>query len=470
MPAIVRREQSERELARLGTAINAWFVRRRADSTGDTPFAQLHRTRLDALEQVLKGGLAALSSALESVDVTLGRSAADVNVDCREIDEAVVWMHRVWTYYREKFDQRDDPVLAPTLKAADEVVWSCYRHVFVSTGLPPGVRIGPAPLAYVEAEYSPATWEAAKQAPSALREATDIGGLESFLANLPVPTLRLPTWCIDSPWWLVFIAHEVGHNIQQELGLVQPFRAVVAAAWQPAEPEATARAERWGRWSAELFADLVSVAMIGPWAIKALRELVLGPPEEMARPSGAYPAPIVRLVLMARAADRLGMSGTEAIEGIDPAASSATAQVVADMGDVDRVLDRALGPLTEGGKTIAELCGLTAVRDGLTTKARSWAGELALGAGAPVRSLLSPRYLVCASFLAWQRTAGLPSTDERRKAIDQLAANANVALATSGPEGTRAGTERPELAAQGTALGEWLLGRSHELRAATQPE
>ena len=103
------------------------------------------------------------------------------------------------------------------------------------------------------------------------------------------PTLRLPTWCVDSPWWLVFIAHEVGHNIQQELGLVQPFRTVVAGAWQPAEPEATARGERWGRWSPELFADLVSVALIGPWAIEGLRELVLGPPAEMARSRAAIP-------------------------------------------------------------------------------------------------------------------------------------------------------------------------------------
>src|SRR5262245_4396168 len=46
--------------------------------------------------------------------------------DCREIDRSVMWARRIYEWYRSKFDQRDDPDLAMTLEAADEIVWSCY--------------------------------------------------------------------------------------------------------------------------------------------------------------------------------------------------------------------------------------------------------------------------------------------------------------------------------------------------------
>jgi hypothetical protein len=456
----VRREQSERELRRVKASIGNWFADRQA-----APGAELHKTRLQALKEVLDAGVASLATALANVDASSERLAADVNADCREIDQAVVWMHRVWTYYREKFDQRADPALAPTLAAADEVIWSCYQQVFLAGRVPPGVRIGPAPLGYIESEYSPATWEATKQAPSNLREAIDIEGLEAFLATLPIPTLRLPPWCIDAPWWLVFIAHEVGHSIQRELGLVAPFRGAITAAWPASDPQGSARSQRWARWDTEIFADLASVATIGAWAIEGLRELVLSPPEEMARATGAYPSPIVRLTLMARAADRLGMGGTSAIASIDPAALTATPEVIADLADVDRVLEGALGPLGDTKATLAQICATEAVKAELPTEARAWAGDLPNGPGVPAPGVLTPRYVLCGTFLAWQRTAGLAGAADRLAALDALAANANTALASNGPAGTRAGSETVPLTSHGEALADWLLAKSRALRA-----
>ena len=171
---------------------------------------------------------------------------------------------------------------------------------------------------------------------------------------------------------------------------------------------------------------------------------------------------------MARAADRLGMGGSAAIQGIDSAAASVTAQVIADLGDVDRVLDRALGPLTEGGATIAELCGLATIRDELTTEAATWADDLARGTGHLARTLYGPRYALCGTFLAWQQAAGIASANDRGAMVERLAANANEAIAATGPPGTRAGQAATQVATTGTALADWLLQRSHDLRVAEQ--
>jgi hypothetical protein len=461
----VRREQSARDLAHVRAAIDDWFSRWQAPMDGTPMFVALHRTRLEALNQVLMSGLTALATAVGKVDVSQGRSIAEVNADCREIDQAVVWMHRIWVYYREKFEQRNDLALKPTLAAADEVVWSCYQQVFLSGKLPEGVRIGPAPLAYVESEYSPAIWDTSRPAPSALRETTEIEGLESFLSTLPIPTLRLPPWSVGAPWWLVFVAHEVGHSIRRELKLAEPFRATIAKAWPASDREARARIDRWTLWDSEIFADLASVAMIGTWAIEGLRELLIAPADEMARATAVYPAPIVRLALMAGAADRFGMDGATTIAGIDPDAATADAVVIEDMADVDRVLDAVLGPLTDKGATLDQLCGVDAVKDELGKNVPDWADDLAKGPGLPSPGRLTPRYVLGGTFLAWQRAAGLSNEDDRHAALDGLATNAIEALATNGPPGTRAGADEVTLASHGEALADRLLARSRAVRA-----
>jgi hypothetical protein len=468
LSAVVRRERSEHDLAHLTLAIDRWFNRRRASTTGQygtTSFADLHKTRLDALERVLRGGLATLESELEKVDVSAGRTLANVNADCRVIDQAVVWMHRAWTYYREKFDQRDDPELKATLAAADEVVWSCYKWVYLFGRLPPEVRIGPAPLAYVESEFSPAIWAAGRPAPENLRDKSGVEGLDAWLATLPIPLLRLPPWSVDAPWWLVFVAHEIGHNLQRELGLVQPFRSALKSAWPASAGNASDRQDRWILWDAEIFADLVSVALVGPWAIAALRELLIAPATEMASDTGVYPPAIVRLTLMARAADRLGMDGAATIAGIDPDAATANEVVIADMADIDRVLDAALGPLTATGAKLEDMCALESVKDELSTQSKLMAHDLGRGPVEPEPHLLTPRYVLGGTFLAWQRVSEVPDIAKRAGALDALAANASEAISKSGPSDTRAGSDPGPLAAHGESFATWLLAQSRATRA-----
>jgi len=351
-----------------------------------------------------------------------------------------VWMQRIWLYYKEKFDQRDDPLLAPLLQAAEELVWSCYSQVFTNRlYLPDGLVRGPAPLAFIDAQYSPATWEASKLAPSELREGSDVEGLDGFLKTLPVPVLRLPPWCVESPWWLIFVAHEVGHNIQRELTLVDRFGSLLEQVClnqgRPQRPDA----ERWKRWGAEIFADLFSVMMIGQPAVASLRELIFGPEAEMNALQSDYPAPLVRLALMAGAADRLGFDGTSAIAGLDPHTLSTSSRMVQeDLKLVAPILEAALGPLSERVPSLETLSGLQEIRDSRDKSVRYWGNMLLKTPPAPQRSPQQPRYIAAGAWAAWETATSMAGEAERQSALNVLVTNTISTLRSSGPEGTRA--------------------------------
>jgi hypothetical protein len=76
---------------------------------------------------------------------------------CREIDKTIVWLRKVWGHFRMKLDGRDDrPGVGPLLRAADEIVWSCYRQVYLLAPVrEPSIKQGPVPLTFIKPEYSP---------------------------------------------------------------------------------------------------------------------------------------------------------------------------------------------------------------------------------------------------------------------------------------------------------------------------
>jgi hypothetical protein len=91
---------------------------------------QQYHSQLGILNRVM-------SSALERLKTQLDVSQASQPIDrvyrsCRAVDQGLVFLKRVWDYYRSKFDRRDHAELRDVLAAADEVVWSCYAEVFRS--------------------------------------------------------------------------------------------------------------------------------------------------------------------------------------------------------------------------------------------------------------------------------------------------------------------------------------------------
>lgn len=116
------------------------------------------------------------------------------------------------------------------LAAADEVVWSCYHSpCLAAAARSDKVRHGAAPLAFIDPQYSPAAVEADKPPPANLELTVNVASLED-VKKLPIPLLRLPTWCVNAPWWLIYVAHETGHHLQHDLGLIGHFRRGMEAA------------------------------------------------------------------------------------------------------------------------------------------------------------------------------------------------------------------------------------------------
>src|SRR5262249_48257089 len=171
-------------------------------------------------------------------------------------------------YHRVKPDPGEDPPggrVSSLLRAADEVVWSCYRQVFARAEHRQPELKGkrrPAPLAFIEPEYSPAALESDKQLRTQVPLEVELRSLDDFLQTLPIPLLRLPPWSVGAPWWLVYVGHEVGHHVQHDLDLIGGFRQGMEAAARALhlpKDEVTL----WGNWGEEIFADVFSLMILG---------------------------------------------------------------------------------------------------------------------------------------------------------------------------------------------------------------
>jgi hypothetical protein len=132
-----------------------------------------------------------------------------------------------------------------------------------------------------------------------------------FVAEIPIPTIALPTWVAREAWWLVLVAHEIGHHIQKDLapGIEAVTRDALAAA--VASCAGGDLAADWVNWQAEVFADAYSVLMVGEVAVAwALTELAYTVPERLEahpRPGDRHPPAAVRLALLTQLSRRLGL-------------------------------------------------------------------------------------------------------------------------------------------------------------------
>jgi hypothetical protein len=456
----VRQEQSELELGRLEAELRAWLtLRRERDAHGQ------YTTQLDAIESLVNGAAVELAAALAALDLELARG--EVYEQCRLLDLRIVWLRRVWQFFRDKFDQRDDPFLGPVLRAADEVVWSCYRQVFAQAevrGL--DMKQGPAPLPFVESEFSPEAFPP-ELVPPGLKD-VGLGGsfLRDHLNRLPIPVLRLPPACVASPWLLVLIGHEIGHHVQYRLmanlGAVQALRERMTAVVLDhgrSEQDATA----WGRWSPEIFADFFSVLVMGPAALRAIVELELAKSATMLQRRPSYPAPLVRLHLLAQVADRLGLDGGRVLSetGIDAQAAAENAKD--DLALVSPLVD-ILFALPGLAVPLQQLCAFRTDdfrRDGAVARcARALRGLEERPADTTLRGA---RVAASASLTAWTDVSLIEDAPARAVARARLADHTLQVIARSREEGTRASREpTPDYVGLGSQLGSALLAAGRQ--------
>ena len=300
--ALLRRERAQRAVDRLAAEIERWLAgwSERPEQT----------SQLARLGKTLRALLRLLQQRADAIVPATGFAEA------RAVDADLAVIERVWRHYADRLDQRRDPRLAPTLRAADDVIWACTTAArdLVGAG---ASAVMPLPLAYVEPAYSPTAIPRSK--PPADLQSSELA-FARILAFLPVPLIGLPTSVVDEPWWLVLIAHEVGHHVQYDL---EPSAALLDRTADLLKAAGGAEGSTWLRWREEVFADAFAIATCGPAALLATIELEWGELDAMLALRGAYPPVLIRLALMSALASKLKLGGALALDDLLPALADA---------------------------------------------------------------------------------------------------------------------------------------------------
>jgi len=427
----VRRATSDLLYRRLDDGITTWLKLRR-----DSDERRQHVTQFAAIETLLRKILDELETERKkSPEATPGAQFAAQD----RLERRITWADRLWQFFRVKLDQRDsaDKAQRATLKAADELVWSCYS-VPIQLATSFGLRAGPAPapIPFIEAQYAPEAFPSELVPPDLKNEGEAVNLLQTYLNRMPVPVVRLTPACVACPWWLVYVVHEVGHHVQYDLlpkkQLVDKFGDALEDTVRKASGSDTLAAQ-WRRWSKEIFADIFSVVCMGRWAVYAMAELEINSDDKMNDPRDAYPSPLTRLSLLAEACDRLTASkaGTSALSGLVTISSDPVRTAV---------LDTALGSLPGLGGTLESFCQVDHAT--FNKNIDVWRARFVKGdTQQPTAGIDNATALTGGALAAWEEIVASTQRDALPKAGEALAILYTNAVVGGAPEGERAGAE-----------------------------
>jgi hypothetical protein len=479
----VRIEQSRAELASLGNEIAEWFSSRN--------FGAQYTTQLNNLKSILEQSIESLNQELGKIQPE--KESGAVYRQCRTADRRLVWVRRVWDYYAARFDQRLHPRFAPVLQAADEVVWACYAEPVRNADKIDRPQ-KPAPLPYLETQYAARAFTRLDLPPEMqdkLVPQDRLAELESVLGEMPVPVIGLPQNSATSPWWLAFIAHEVGHHILTDLkpdGMKRAFydwvsQAVLEADQEAGEAPDETAANQWFNWGDEVFADLFSVGCLGSAAAWAMVELENSDTAGMLAPLLRYPAPIVRLGLLGEAVEALGIQDRAVLGGLDPQAwlkedpikegdsqdhTQARKTALANLRRARKIARKAVKEPLPGlaqPLNLAQLTGFEAKHYHLKKgRAAAWSDFfLDQNQLFPQSNVQDTRLGMAGAVLAWRAAQQMEDT-ERAEAVARLQQAIPKELAETREEGVRSAQHpaQAEIEKHGRALADWLLDPSME--------
>jgi hypothetical protein len=429
---LVRIQETEHSIDVLEMSLTSWL-----DRQDKKDIRKQYKTLLCTLRTQLRALITEVRVSFKNIYPSASRGA--VYSACRLHDKRLLWIERLWTYFREKLDQRDNPLYRDVLAAADEVVWSCYAEPFRSTGR----THGSAPLPWLAGEYSPKAI-ARKDVPQNLRSDVDSEFLGKMLQELPVPIVSLPPQCVREPWWLIYLAHEIGHHVQFDLlpeeELVDDFRNLIKSAI----PDGDA-GERWRYRGEEIFADVYSLYMTGPWALWALTELEWTTDAAMINDQDVrYPAPTLRLLLMSNILDRMKLNGATALRGFPEAGALAChSEHSAIVGSIAEAV--VTNPVASG-KTLEQICAWRLTdHQGNQSPVTEWKETfLRTGGKAPDETLSAARIALAGGVAAWAEASLETDRGKRTKIKDELAPKLLKALRDSHEPVERAAQNEPQ--------------------------
>jgi hypothetical protein len=246
--------------------------------------------------------LAAIDGHVRTQLTTLARGLRQPNVDAdellrkaalveREVDRA----RRAYGLFFDVFIQRGT-TFAPALAACDAIATDCFQVVRQTA---PGLIRGPLlkPVTYLEHSFSPATFRRGVMLRRLLGEQN------------PFPLVRVPYERIESPWGMGVVLHEIGHNLQADLGVWQETQqSLQRRVWQVSRNAWLTRI--WTRWHKEIFADLIAILLGGPASARSMKDFLAYPASRVLtfRPLSVHPTPYLRMFIQAEMLRRMGFA------------------------------------------------------------------------------------------------------------------------------------------------------------------
>jgi len=229
----------------------------------------------------------------------------------KQLEDELGGAHGLMMVFRSILDQRSGSY-RQLLDAADLVAADCYRPCIARA-------VDWAVLEDGQYRVPPLSFLNARPSPQALtRERTftafgfDLEGREKAL-RLPFSFVSLRYHDTRSFWSYCSIHHEVGHLLDQDLGLVDALGEML-----PEMPDIDpGRVGQWAQWLKELVADAFGVLLGGGGFALALADILFLPPSQVLQtPAGAeHPPPYLRIHLLGALLRRTFVPELETLAG-----------------------------------------------------------------------------------------------------------------------------------------------------------
>lgn len=383
---------------------------------GREPALEKHQTQIARVVRTLRAGLDAL-----------GQDPGPQGL------ERILDLHHVWDFFRVKFALRYLEPLKGFLGAADELAWTVYRPA-VEQAERSGAALREPPLVFLDRGAVPFASARGNSYRDLLpRDVRTRTGAEAA-SVLPFPVIGVPWYLIGHLPGVLLVAHEVGHQIEDDLALTAPLSQRLAAAL-PAP-----RLKVWRSWLGEAFADMVASVACGVAYPTVLLDALAGMPPGGAR-AESYPPPRVRILICLAAVSQAGLPG-------DPGLAAHCDRLgQPDDADEDATKVAAAiltGPYRElGGQELR-----TVLKSSAVAAAGEGAGRLLAGLSS---NLTDVRAVLAAAALAFARS---PEGYDKRR-VGQAALDEVLRLR---PAGMRHGEVAAAREAQDVEAGRTLLG------------
>jgi hypothetical protein len=419
----------DRKLAGLEQEFASWET-----ASGQNGEFRLHHSQIGRILSVLRPLRSHIANSPAAP--VAARSLSD-----REIETTALELHRIWEFFRSKFAMRTVRWLKSYLDAVDDFAWACYkpaRDAAEAAGTLGAEALKEPPLLFFGGGWSPFAMPRnypfdAERVP---QEPVRTQAFVQALKKLPVPVVGIPWFQVRHLPDAVVIGHEVGHIVEDDLGLTTTILAAMASA--PAK-----RRDAWQAWGGEIFGDLYGQLATGPAFVSALAEVLGdGPAEIVAETAkgptwGAYPPTYLRMNVnfamlralgFTAAADRLEAEWTASY-----GATHAMAVFDADVATVTKQLVDAKHAVL-GGLAIGDVLSFKALQDEADVAFDALSRGAAPSAG-------NVRALVAASQMHFAATPAGYTEAVQQRVLDTIA--------LSLPPGVRGSVETAQVDAAG---------------------